>query len=338
MDIDKLLKEAKDEIESAKDQVQLEQLKIHYAGRKGLLSQFTKSLSELPVEKKKILGQQINQVKTQLQELLEKQGKKLAGKNQEISEKKEGIADLTLPSIPARYTHPHPLSQLMDEIVEVFNSLGYSTVLGPEIESDYFNFTALNIPEFHPARDMQDTFYIKDTTLLRTHTSPVQIHIMQKHKPPIRVIAPGKVYRYEAVDATHSFMFHQVEGLAIDTNITFADLKATLALFVKRLFGKNFSVKFKPSYFPFTEPSAELLMQCIKCAGAGCSVCKQSGWIEMLGCGMVHPKVFDNTGYDRNKYRGFAFGMGVERLAMIRYGIEDIRTFFENDIRFLEQL
>jgi len=246
------------------------------------------------------------------------------------------VIDITLPGKPCLSGKTHPLNKVLDEIKDIFLPMGFSIQEGPEIELDYYNFEALNMPKHHPARDMQDTFYVSDDVVLRTHTSPVQVRVMEKKKPPLKIIAPGKVYRCDA-DISHTPMFHQVEGLMVDTDISFSDLKGVLGLFIHSFFGENTPVRFRPSYFPFTEPSAEVDIGCIFCAGKGCRVCKTTGWLEVMGCGMVNPRVFEMSGYDPDEFTGFAFGMGVERLTMLKYAIDDIRLFYENDLRFLQQ-
>jgi phenylalanyl-tRNA synthetase alpha chain len=341
-DIDKLSKESKEKIEKAADIESLERVRMDYLGRKGEITQILRSLSEQPIEQRREVGKLANTLRDELNVLLDSKMKTL--KSELLGKKLTGEKiDITLPPRPVEYAHAHPLIQVFNEIVDIFTSLGFQIATGPEIETDYYNFEALNFPQHHPARDAQDTFYIAsaqkpfEQLLLRTHTSPVQIHVMQQQQPPVRVVIPGKVYRHEAVDVTHSMMFHQVEGLAVDSFITFADLKGTLTLFVKKIFGENIKVRFRPSYFPFTEPSAELDIQCVICKGKGCRVCQNSGWLEMLGCGMVHPKVFEAVKYDSEKFSGFAFGLGVERFAMLKYQVDDMRLFYENDLRFLKQ-
>jgi len=329
--------EFKKQLNEAKNKEQIEELKIKYLGRKGIFSNFTKSLSELSVEKRKEIGKLINSLLYELQILVETKEKEFFKTDKKFQEQK---IDISLPGYPFEFAHPHPLTQTIEKITLAFLSLGFQVATGPEVETDYYNFEALNIPQGHPARDMQDTFYIAGTNrqlLLRTHTSPVQIRVMEKYKPPIRVIVPGRVYRHEATDATHSHVFHQVEGLVVDENITFAELKGVLTVFAKKIFSEEISVRFRPSYFPFTEPSAEMDIMCEICKGNGCRVCKNSGWLEILGCGMVNPKVFDAVKYDREKYTGYAFGMGVERIAMLKYHIDDMRLFFENNLKFLKQ-
>src|SRR3989339_420117 len=332
------------EISSILTQEELEKIRLKYIGRKGILTDELSNISKLSIEEKKNTGKKINEIKQRIIEEIEKRKNEI--KRASISEHAENSIDITLSGKPLEIGKIHPLMQTMDEVKNIFLGFGFSIATGPDMEKDYYNFTALNIPKDHPSRDIQDTFYIKPMELdrnsqeeivLRTHTSPVQIHVMEKYKPPIRIIAPGRVYRHEAVDASHSYIFHQIEGLAVDENITFADLKAVLEIFVKKMFGSEVLSRFRPSYFPFTEPSAEVDMQCLICKGIGCSVCKQTGWVELLGCGMVNPKVFEFVKYDTEKYTGYAFGMGIERIAMLKYGINDMRLFYENDLEFLKQ-
>lgn len=329
---------------------ELENWRIKYLGRKSKLVEVLRHLSELPVEERKKIGHQANEIKNFLVGLFQKRQEEL--KIIQTKEKEE-FFDYTLPGKPYSLGHLHPLTQVLNEIIEIFTRLGFALAEGPEIETDYYNFEALNMPKEHPARDMQDSFYleirnpppragrakseIRNEYLLRTHTSPVQIHVMETNKPPIRVIMPGRVYRHEAIDPSHSAMFHQVEGLAVDEKITFADLKGTLYIFAREMFGKKIKLRFRPSYFPFVEPGAEVDISCLFCLGKGCRVCKHSGYLELLGAGMVHPKVFQAVGYNSKKYTGFAFGLGVERIAMHKYGIDDMRLFFGNDLRFLTQ-
>jgi len=314
--------------------VSLEAVRIKYIGRKGLVAELMNKLPTVEKAKKPAIGKSLNLLKAHIQ-------KNITLKNAEIkalsSGQKKDIIDVTLDGIHPSPGHLHPITKTMNEIDNVFISLGFKIVEGPEIEDEFHNFEALNIPLEHPSRDAFDTFYIKDSTLLRSHTSTVQIRIMEKVKPPIQAIMPGRVYRPDAVDASHSFMFHQVEGLLVDKNVKFSDLKGVLDLFIKRMFGKKTKTRFRPSFFPFTEPSAEVDISCIICQGKGCRVCSNTGWLEILGAGMVNPKVFEAVGYSPHIYTGFAFGMGVERIAMLKYGIDDIRLFFENDIRFLKQ-
>lgn len=311
----------------------LEQVRVVYLGRKGKLTQLLRSMGALPPEERPRRGAQVNQAKRALEEALEARGRELAAAEEARRLQAERL-DVSLPGWRPPMGHRHPISLALDEILRFFSGLGFEAVEGPEIETDYYNFEALNIPPEHPARDMQDTFYVSGGRLLRTHTSPVQVHTMESRQPPVRVVVPGKVYRRDA-DATHSPMFHQVEGLLVDREVSLGDLKGTLVAFARSLFGRNRKVRFRPSYFPFTEPSAEMDISCWACGGNGCRLCGGEGWIEILGSGMVHPRVLEMVGYDPQEVSGFAFGMGVERIAMLKYGVEDIRLFFENDQRFL---
>lgn len=322
-------------VNEATDLESLESTRVKYLGRKGELTRLLRSMGEVSPEDRPRLGKVVNEVRSQLEQELEKRREVLAEEAKAKRLEAERI-DITLPGRAWPAGTRHPLTQIIDEIKQFFIGMSFQVVTGPEIETDYYNFEALNVPKEHPARDMQDTFYLSEDILLRTQTSPVQIRTMESQRPPVRIIAPGKVYRVDA-DVTHSPMFHQVEGLLIDEKITFGDLKGTLASFVRALFGKDRGVRFRPSYFPFTEPSAEMDISCFICEGDGCRVCSYEGWIEILGCGMVHPRVLEMVGYDPEQVGGFAFGIGVERIAMLKYGVDDIRLFFENDIRFLQQ-
>ncbi|MCL2799025.1 MAG: phenylalanine--tRNA ligase subunit alpha [Endomicrobia bacterium] len=316
----------------------LEVLKAEYLGKNGVVTQILKSLSQYSAEEKKKIGAEANRAKDSIESAIEQRGEFL--KNAALDEKmaKEKVDFSQIFYFPFSKGSLHPVLKTIEDISAVFKSLGFVVAEGPEIETDWYNFEALNIPSDHPARDTQDTFYIEGMkNLLRTHTSPGQIHVMEKQEPPVRVIVPGRVYRNEASDASHSSTFHQIEGLAVDENITFADLKSVLTKFAHKFFGQDLDIRFRPSHFQFTEPSAEMDMQCFFCKGKGCRVCKNSGWIETLGCGMVHPNVLKAVNYDPEKYTGFAFGMGVERITMLKYGIYDIRLFYENDLRFLKQ-
>ncbi|NOY64190.1 MAG: phenylalanine--tRNA ligase subunit alpha [Nitrospirae bacterium] len=324
----------------------LNELRVRYLGKKGIVTDGLRRLSELPREERPKFGKVLNELKR----FIESEIKSLQQQLESEEAKKRVLSESIDITLPGRYIPPgkrHPVTQVLDEIVNTFVSMGFEVEEGPEVELDYYNFEALNIPKDHPAREMQDTFYVKPSSVdndsttesdivLRTHTSPVQIRGMKKRTPPFRFIAPGKVYRCDA-DVSHTPMFHQVEGLMVGENITFSHLKGVLELFIHCLFGPETPVKFRPSYFPFTEPSTEVDIGCILCSGEGCRVCKGTGWLEVLGAGMVHPKVFEAVGYDTEKYQGFAFGMGVERLTMLKYKIDDIRLFFENDVRFLRQ-
>lgn len=313
----------------------LEEVRVEILGKKGKLTQLLRGMASLSPQERPIVGKLVNEVRDKVEQLLTDRGSLLQSRMLEQRLQAESI-DVTLPGRPMLRGTRHPITLVLDEIKRIFTGLGFEVVEGPEVEVDYYNFEALNVPKHHPARDMQDTFYITDDLLLRTQTSPVQARVMEKQKPPVRIIAPGKVYRVDA-DTTHSPMFHQVEGLLVDEHVTLGDLKGILALFARDMFGKDRGVRFRPSYFPFTEPSAEMDISCFVCGGEGCRLCKFEGWIEILGAGMVHPRVFEMVNYDPEKVTGFAFGMGLERVAMLRYGIDDIRLLFESDIRFLRQ-
>ena len=314
----------------------LEQIRIAYLGKKGELTAVLRGMGALSPEERPVVGQLANDVRTKIEEALG--AAKAAEASRELEEKlKKETLDVTMPADNAPVGHHHPLSLVQRRLEDIFIGMGFSIVEGPEVEYDYYNFRALNIPENHPARDTQDTFYITDNILLRSQTSPVQVRAMEKQKPPIRVISPGRVYRSDALDASHSPLFHQCEGLVVDKGITMGDLKGMLETFAKTMFGEETRIRFRPHHFPFTEPSAEVDVSCFVCGGKGCRLCKGEGWIEILGAGMVHPFVLSNCGIDPKEYSGFAFGMGVERIAMIKYGINDIRYFYENNTRFLEQ-
>lgn len=324
-----------DELKSLKDLSGLVQLRVKYLGKKGIITAELKSLSTLPADERKTAGKRVNDLKNLIESELD--AKEASLKTESLkSQLLSDAIDITLPGKTSGFGRQHPLTRVMSEISEIFVKMGFAIEEGPEVEHDKYNFELLNIPKDHPARDMQDTFYVSDEILLRTHTSPVQVRVMQRQKPPLRFIAPGRVYRCDA-DITHSPMFHQIEGLMIDRDITFSNLKAVLSTFVHQMFGADTAVRFRPSFFPFTEPSAEIDIGCFLCKQAGCRVCKSTGWLEVLGAGMVNPAVLENVGYDPEEYSGFAFGMGIERLAMLKYGIDDIRLFFENDTRFLRQ-
>jgi phenylalanyl-tRNA synthetase alpha chain len=330
---DQILAEARERIEEAESPEQLEQIRVHYLGRNGVLADLFSSIPDLPPEDRPNVGKAANQLKGKLEGLIEEANHRL---EQETT--KTGPAfDPTLPGQRPPMGHAHPLSQTVEEIGDIFRSLGFSIAEGPEVERDWYNFEALNIPADHPARDDFDTFYVADQMLLRSQTSTVQIRTMEKTKPPIRVIAPGRCFRPDTEDARHSAMFHQVEGLMVDEGVNFGDLKAILHMFAREFFHEDVEVRFRPSFFPFTEPSAEVDCTCPACRGAGCGTCSYSGWLEILGAGMVDPNVFDSVGYDSEKYTGFAFGMGIERLAMLKYNINDIRLFYQGDVRFLRQ-
>lgn len=334
--LEQIRQKAKQELENANKIETLEELRVKYAGKKGELTSILKQMGKLSPEERPVIGQLANEIRGYIDNAIETKKAELAEIKLQRQLEEEKI-DVTLPANNEPLGHKHPLSIVLDEIKEIFVGMGFEIVEGPEVEYDYYNFEALNIPKDHPARDTQDTFYITDNIVLRTQTSPVQIRVMEKKKPPIRMISPGRVFRSDAVDATHSPLFHQIEGLVVDKDVTFADLKGTLETFIKRLYGEDSVVRFRPHHFPFTEPSAEVDVQCFSCKGKGCRVCKNEGWIEILGCGMVHPKVLENCGIDPEEYSGFALGLGLERVAMRRYGVDDMRLFYENDTRFLSQ-
>ena len=334
--LEEIRESAMRELNEAGGQQVLEALRIKYLGKKGELTSILKQMGGLSAEERPKIGQLANEVRAFIEQDLVKRAAEL--KEQELTKKLEREKlDVTMPGTHHELGSKHPLSIELDAIKEIFIGMGFEIEEGPEVEFDYYNLEALNIPKDHPARDTQDTFYINENILLRTQTSPVQVRVMEKQKPPIRIISPGRVYRSDAVDATHSPLFHQIEGLVVDKGITFADLKGTLETFVKRMYGEDSVVRFRPHHFPFTEPSAEVDVQCFNCHGAGCRLCKGEGWIEILGCGMVHPKVRSNCGIDPEVYSGFALGMGLERVVMRKYSIDDLRLFYENDVRFLKQ-
>lgn len=331
-----LVSEARQAIDTAEDIAALDHVRVHYLGKKGEITALLKGLGRLSAEERPAAGERINQAKQQLAQALEarKTTLKTAALAQRLAAER---VDVTLPGRNQPDGGLHPVTRTLERIEVLFTRIGFDVATGPEIEDDYHNFEALNIPAHHPARGMADTFYFDATRLLRTHTSPVQVRTMEAQSPPIRIVCPGRVYRSDS-DLTHTPMFHQVEGLLVDENVSFADLKGTLEDFLHAFFERDdLSVRFRPSYFPFTEPSAEVDIQCVMCAGDGCRVCSHTGWLEVLGCGMVHPAVFDHVGIDTERYTGFAFGMGAERLAMLRYGVNDLRLFFDNDLRFLRQ-
>ncbi len=334
-DLDKLVAQATNQINTTSELAQLEQIRVDYLGKKGSITALMKQLGKLSNEERPKVGQVINQAKQAVQELINSQKEQLQTRlleQQLLSEK----IDVSLPGRGKTIGGLHPVTRTLQRIEKLFSEMGFQVKTGPEIEDDYHNFEALNIPESHPARAMHDTFYFDPHTVLRTHTSPVQVRTMENEAPPLRVIAPGRVYRCDS-DLTHTPMFHQVEGLIVDENVNFAELKGLLDNFLREFFEKELKVRFRPSYFPFTEPSAEADIECVMCSGKGCRVCSHTGWLEVLGCGMVHPEVFRHSGIDAQKYTGLAFGMGVERLTMLRYGVNDLRLFFENDLRFLRQ-
>lgn len=327
---------ALEQIEKSDALEKLNEVKVTFLGKKGELTAVLKGMKDVAPEDRPKVGQLVNEVREEIEKVLEDAVKQMERAAREAQMKAE-VIDVTLPAAKNCVGHRHPNIIALEEVERIFVGMGYEVVEGPEVEEDYYNFEALNIPEDHPAKDEQDTFYINEKILLRTQTSPVQVREMEKGHLPIRMIAPGRVFRSDEVDATHSPSFHQVEGLVIDKDITFADLKGTLAEFAKELFGEETKVKFRPHHFPFTEPSAEVDVTCFKCGGGGCRFCKGSGWIEILGCGMVHPKVLKMSGIDPEEYSGFAFGMGLERIALLKYEIDDMRLLYENDIRFLKQ-
>ncbi len=331
-----ILEDAKKRIETAKALQEVEDLRVKFMGKKGELTEILKGMGKLDQEERKEMGRIANETKAEIEGILNKAYESLKAKAREAQLKAEKI-DVTEPGKEVKIGTKHPLTVTMEEIAKIFKSMGFTLTEGPEVETVFNNFDALNAGPDHPARDWTDTFYISEDILLRTQTSPVQVRTLQSQKPPIRVFAPGRCFRCDTPDATHSPMFHQVEGLVVDEGITMADLKGVLDSFAKQMFGEETRTKFRPHHFPFTEPSAEMDVSCFKCGGKGCRVCKGSGWIEILGCGMVHPNVLKEGGIDTEKYTGFAFGMGVERVAMLKYGIDDIRLMYENDMRFIEQ-
>jgi phenylalanyl-tRNA synthetase alpha chain len=332
IDLEALRGEVEDLIRSAKDPETLSQIKTKYLGRKGELTGLIRKIGQLSPEERPTFGEKLNRLKALINKEIEDKAEELKSTIVKSAIK----PDLTLPGQRPERGHRHPLTQILDETYRIFLCLGFEIAEGPEVESDYYNFGALNFPDDHPARDMHDSFYLSPDILLRTHTSPVQIRVMKKQSPPVRIIAPGKVYRRDA-DISHTPMFHQVEGLLVDYRVSFSDLKGVLTSFVHEMFGPDTKLRFRPSFFPFTEPSAEIDISCVICLGKGCRVCSQSGWLEILGAGMVHPNVLSEVGYDPQEVTGFAFGVGVERMAMLKYGVDDIRLFFDNDIRFLGQ-
>ncbi|MFP4473524.1 MAG: phenylalanine--tRNA ligase subunit alpha [Candidatus Omnitrophota bacterium] len=341
-DIDHIKQQAQDELSAISDARALEAFRIKYLGKKGIIQGMYASLASAPKDQKPIIGKNANILKNALAQMFEAKQAQVAEQERQASKKD---LDVTLPGIAAGKGHRHVLNQTIDDICGIFEHFGFTVEEGPEVETEFYNFDALNIPPDHPSRDGFDTFYVDEQDpddkdryqLLRSQTSPVQIRVMQEHQPPVAVIVPGKVYRPDAVDASHSFMFHQIEGLLVDTNVRFSDLKGLIEAFLTQLFGDDIRMRFRPHFFPFTEPSAEVDISCYICKGKGCSVCKRTGWLEIMGCGMVHPHVFEAAGYKKGKFTGLAFGLGVERLAMLRYGIHDIRLFFENDMRFMKQ-
>ena len=335
VDTDSLLTDALQAIKEAGDEKSLESLRVKFLGKKGSFTAMLKSLGKLPPKERPAAGEDINHAKQQLEQAIEVRKRQLIAETLN-SKLAEGVIDVTLPGRRQNKGGLHPITITLERITEIFESAGYSVAVGPELEDDYYNFEALNIPPHHPARAMHDTFYVSPGKVLRTHTSPVQVHVMEAGEPPFRMICPGKVYRCDS-DLTHTPMFHQVEGLLVDERVSFADLKGTVEEFLHSYFEAEMPVRFRPSYFPFTEPSAEVDMACVSCEGRGCRICGYKGWLEVMGCGMVHPRVLEMSNIDTSRYNGFAFGMGVERLAMLRYDVSDLRTYFENDLRFLKQ-
>ncbi|MCM1105101.1 MAG: phenylalanine--tRNA ligase subunit alpha [bacterium] len=332
----KIKEEALQQIAGSDALEKLNEVRVNFLGKKGELTTVLKSMKDVAPEDRPKVGQMVNEIRDEIERVLEQAKTQMEAKAREAAMKRE-VIDVTLPAKKNLVGHRHPNRIVLDEVERIFIGMGYEVVEGPEVEYDYYNFEALNIPADHPAKDEQDTFYVTDDILLRTQTSPVQVRTMEKGKLPIRMIAPGRVFRSDEVDATHSPSFHQIEGMIVDKGITFADLKGTLAQFARELFGEKTKVKFRPHHFPFTEPSAEVDVSCFKCGGEGCRFCKGSGWIEILGCGMVHPKVLKMSGIDPDVYSGFAFGIGLERITLLKYEIDDMRLLYENDVRFLKQ-
>ena len=334
--LNQILSQALGQVSSVTSQQELEAARVKFLGKKGELTGILRGMGKLSAEERPVIGQLANEVRAQIEQAIEKAQQDMAQRLIAAKLEKEQI-DVTMPGQKVLLGKQHPLNTVLHELYDIFTGMGFSIAEGPEVEYDYYNFEALNIPKNHPARDTQDTFYINDNIVLRTQTSPMQVRTMEKQRPPIRVIAPGRVYRSDAVDATHSPVFHQIEGLVVDKGITMGDLKGTLEVFAKRLYGEDTGVRFRPHHFPFTEPSAEMDVTCFKCHGKGCRLCKGEGYIEILGCGMVHPKVLRGCDIDPEVYSGFAFGIGLERIVMQRYKIDDLRLFYENDLRFLTQ-
>ncbi len=331
-----ILKSAEEEIKIVTSSEQLDEFRVKYLGKKGVLKEILKGMGKLSNEERPLIGKFANETRENIEKHIESMKERIKSIELENQLLKEDI-DVTLPSSEINIGHKHPLNVILDEIKDIFIGMGYKVAEGPEVDTVYNNFDALNSPKDHPSRSLSDTFYINEELLLRTQTSPVQVRTMKANNPPIKIISPGRCFRYDELDATHSPMFHQIEGLVVDEDVTMADLKGTLDLFAKRLFGENTKTKFRPHYFPFTEPSAEVDVSCFKCGGEGCKFCSNTGWIEILGCGMVHPNVLEECDIDSKKYSGFAFGMGLDRITMLKYEIDDIRLLFENDIRFIKQ-
>ncbi|MEJ2700070.1 MAG: phenylalanine--tRNA ligase subunit alpha [Desulfuromonadales bacterium] len=333
--LEDMLRAAIEAMSGADSEAALQEVRVRFLGRKGELTAIMKGMGKLSSEDRPVVGAVANRVKEELEKVFDRRMNEIRALEIRLRLEREKI-DITLPGRRSFSGSKHPITLVTEEIVEIFSALGFGVEEGPEVEKDFYNFEALNMPKDHPARDMQDTFYISDDVVLRTHTSPVQIRTMLRHAPPVRVIAPGTVYRRDS-DITHSPMFHQIEGFLVDHRVTFGDLKGILTTFVNQFFGRGVGVRFRPSFFPFTEPSAEVDIQCVICGGSGCRVCKNSGWLEILGSGMIDPEVFKAVDYDPESYSGFAFGMGLERIAMLKFGVNDLRLFFENDLRFLRQ-
>ncbi len=335
-ELEKLKEEFDFDLMNSNLQKDIENARVKYLGKKGALTGILKQMGTLSADERPVIGKISNEIRNYISKSIEEKTAKLKFAETQNRLQSEKI-DVTLPGKRIRLGHKHPMSIILDEVKDIFIGMGFNVVEGPEVESDYYNFEALNLSKNHPARDTQDTFYIDENTLLRTQTSSVQIRTMEKQKPPIRIISPGRVYRSDEVDATHSPIFNQIEGLVVDKGISFSDLKWTLETFIKKLYGNNTALRFRPHHFPYTEPSAEMDVECFSCHGKGCALCKGEGFIEILGCGMIHPKVLENCGIDSEEYSGFAFGVGLERMAMRRYKIDDLRLFYENDFRFLKQ-
>ena len=333
--VSKLINEAKQALENAASMKELDEVRVRFLGKKGQVTALLKNLGTLPADERPAAGQSVNKARKAIEDLLSERKGTVESAERDQAVISEAL-DITLPGVRESNGHRHPVTQVMEHVLDIFRGLGFSVRRGPEVEKDYYNFEALNIPKDHPARDMQDTFYVDDEIVLRTHTSPVQVRTMESEEPPLRVVSPGRVYRHDS-DVSHSPMFHQVEGFMVDKGITFSDLKGVLGEFIHQFFGKDVPVRFRPSFFPFTEPSAEVDMGCVICRGKGCRVCSNTGWIEILGSGMIDPEVYKFVGYDSEKYSGFAFGIGMERVTMLHFGIDDIRLLFENDVRFLKQ-
>ncbi len=334
--LESIRSQAEQELKSIDSVQELENVRVKYLGKKGELTGVLRGMGALSAEERPVVGQMANEIREYLESIIDSVKEKIVMREKE-QKLKEEVIDVTMPGKRISPGKKHPLNLVLDQIKDIFIGLGFEIAEGPEVELDYYNFEALNIPKNHPARDTQDTFYINDNIVLRTQTSPVQIRVMENKEPPIRIISPGRVYRSDAVDATHSPVFHQIEGLVVDKRVTMGDLKGTLEVFAKKMYGEKSKVRFRPHHFPFTEPSAEMDVSCFVCGGSGCSLCKGEGWIEILGAGMVHPKVLKTCGVNPEEYSGFAFGMGLERIVMLKYGIEDLRLFFENDVRFINQ-